>query len=116
RIDFEDLQGARDYSGQRAYSQSKLANVMFTNELARRLEGTGVTATSVHPGVVRTNFGAEDQAWYFTVVSRVVRPLLKTPAQGAQTPIYLASSPDVDGVTGQFFANGKRKSANKVAY
>jgi hypothetical protein len=70
----------------------------------------------VHPGVVRTNFGAEDQAWLFTVVSHVVLPFLKTPAQGAQTSIYLASSPDVDGVTGQFFANGKPKSANKVAY
>src|SRR6266581_8975982 len=54
RIDFNDLQSARNYSGQRAYSQSKLANIMFTNELARRLEGTGVTASSVHPGVVRT--------------------------------------------------------------
>jgi len=60
RIDFDDLQGERDYSGQRAYSQSKLANVMFTYELARRLEGTGVTATVLHPGVVRTSFGAED--------------------------------------------------------
>jgi len=116
RIDFDDLQSARNYSGQRAYSQSKLANIMFTNELARRLEGTGVTATSVHPGVVRTNFGAEDQAWLFTVVSKVVLPFLKTPAQGAQTSIYLASSPDVDGVTGQFFAGGKPKTANRVAY
>ncbi len=116
RIDFNDLQSARNYSGQRAYSQSKLANIMFTNELARRLEGTGVTASSVHPGVVRTNFGAEDQAWLFTVVSKVVLPFLKTPAQGAQTSIYLASSPDVDGVTGQFFAGGKPKTANRVAY
>jgi retinol dehydrogenase-14 len=116
RIDFDDLQGARIYSGQRAYNQSKLANVMFSNELARRLEGTGVTANSLHPGVVRTNFGAEDQAWFFTVISRLVRPLLKTPAQGARTSIYLASSPDVEGVTGQFFANGKRKTANKLAY
>jgi len=116
RIDFDDLQSARNYSGQRAYSQSKLANIMFTNELARRLEGTGVTATSLHPGVVRTNFGAEDQAWFFTFIGHVVRPFLKTPAQGAQTSIFLASSPDVDGVTGQFFANGKPKTANKVAY
>jgi retinol dehydrogenase-14 len=115
RIDFDDLQGARAYSGQAAYSQSKLANVMFTNELARRLEGTRVTATSLHPGFVRTDFGAEDQAWFFSVVSHVVRPFLKTPAQGAQTSIYLASSPDVDGVTGQFFVNGKPKTANKAA-
>ena len=116
RIDFDDLQGALNYSGQRAYNQSKLANIMFTNELARRLDGAGVTATSVHPGVVRTNFGAEDQAWFFTIISRVVRPLLKTPAQGAKTPIYLASSPDVDGISGQFFVNRKPKTANKVAY
>jgi retinol dehydrogenase 14 len=116
RIDFDDLEGAHSYSGQRAYSQSKLASVMFTNELARRLEGTGVTANSLHPGVVRTNFGAEDQAWLFTVVSHVVLPFLKTPAQGAQTSIYLASSPNMDGVTGEFFANGKPKTANKVAY
>ena len=115
RIDFDDLQGARVYSGQAAYSQSKLANVMFSNELARRLEGTGVTANSLHPGVVRTNFGAEDQAWLFTVVSHVVLPFLKTPTQGAQTSIYLASSPDMDGITGQFFANKKVKTANKVA-
>src|SRR5437667_5212258 len=116
QIDFDDLQGTRNYSGQRAYNQSKLANVMFSNELARRLEGTGVTANSLHPGVVRSNFGAEDQAWFFTVISRVVRPLLKTPAQGARSPIYLASSPDLDNVTGQFFANGKPKTANKLAY
>jgi retinol dehydrogenase 14 len=115
RIDFDDLQGGRAYSGQAAYSQSKLANVMFTNELARRLQGTRVTATSLHPGFVRTDFGAEDQAWFFSVISHVVRPFLKTPAQGAQTSIYLASSPDVDGVTGQFFVNGRPKTANKAA-
>jgi retinol dehydrogenase 14 len=115
RIDFDDLQGARNYSGQRAYSQSKLANIVFTNELARRLQGTGVTATSVHPGVVRTNFGSEDQAWFFQIISRVVRPFLKTPAQGAQTPIYLASSPEVEAITGQFFANRKPKTTNKAA-
>src|SRR6185437_2786508 len=83
---------------------------------ARRLEGTGVTATCLHPGVVRSNFGAEDQARFFAVISRVALPLLMTPAQGAQTSIYLASSPDMDGVTGQFFANRKPKTANKVAY
>ena len=116
RIQFDDLQGARDYSAQRAYSQSKLANVMFTNELARRLQGSGVTANSLHPGVVRTNFGAEDQAGFFAVMGGVVRPFLKTPAQGAETSIYLASSPDVEGVTGQFFANRKPKTANKLAY
>src|SRR6266852_3084953 len=107
RIDFDDLQGEQNYSGQRAYSQSKLANVMFTYELARRLEGTGVTATVLHPGVVRTNFGAEDQAAYFAIMTRVARLFMKTPAQGAATPIYLASSPQVEGITGRYFANRK---------
>ena len=116
RIDFDNLQSARDYSGQTAYSQSKLANVMFTNELARRLKGSGVTATCLHPGFVRTDFGAEDQAWLFSVISNVVRPFLKTPAQGARSSIYLASSPDMDSVTGQYFVDGKPKAANKVAY
>jgi retinol dehydrogenase-14 len=116
RIEFDDLQGVRHYSGQRAYNQSKLATVMFTNELARRLEGTGVTANSLHPGVVRTNFGAEDQARWFAVVSRVILPFLKTPAQGAETPIYLASSADMASVTGKFFANRTPRTANKVAY
>jgi retinol dehydrogenase 14 len=115
-IAFDDLHGVRHYLGQRAYNQSKLANIMFTNELARRLEGSGVTANSLHPGVVRTNFGAEDQAWFFAIMSRMLLPLLKTPEQGAQTSIYLASSPDLDGVTGQYFAKGRPATANKEAY
>ncbi len=116
RINFEDLQGERNYSGQRAYSQSKLANVMFTYELARRLDGTGVTATVLHPGVVRTGFGAEDQAAYFAVMSRVARLFMKTPAQGAVTPVYLASSPEVEGITGRYYAGRKPKTASKAAY
>jgi retinol dehydrogenase-14 len=116
RIDFDDLQGARKYSGQRAYNQSKLANVMFTFELGRRLEGTGVTANVLHPGVTRTAFGAEDQAWYFTTGSGLARRFMKSPEQGAQTPILLASSPEIEGLSGTYFANGKPKEANKLAY
>ena len=116
RIDFDDLQGERNYSGQHAYSQSKLANVIFTYELARRLEGTGVTATVLHPGVVRTGFGAEDQAAYLAVMIRVARLFMKTPAQGADTPIYLASSPQVEGITGRYFVNRKPKTSSKVSY
>ena len=115
RIDFDDLQGERKYSGQRAYNQSKLANVMFTFELARRLEGTGVTANVLHPGVTRTGFGAEDQAWYFTTGSGLARRFMKSPAQGAETPIHLASSPEVEGVTGTYFANRKPREANTLA-
>ena len=116
RIDFDDLQGARKYSGQRAYNQSKLANVMFTYELARRLEGTGVTANVLHPGVTRTAFGGEDQAWYFTTGSGLARRFMKTPAQGAETPIHLASAPELDGVTGRYFANRKPRKSNTLSY
>ena len=116
RLDFDDLQGERGYSGQRAYNASKLANVMFAFELARRLEGTGVTSTVLHPGVVRTSFGGEDQTRLFAVLTRVARPFMKTPARGADTSIYLASSPAVDGVSGAYFANRTPKQANKLAY
>ena len=116
RLDFGDLQGERAYSGQRAYSQSKLANVMFTYELARRLDGTGVTATVLHPGVVRTGFGAEDQAAHMAVMIGVARLFMKTPAQGALTPVYLASSPEVEGITGRYFAGRRPKTASKAAY
>ena len=116
QINFEDLQGQRAYSGQRAYNQSKLANVMFTYELARRLSGTGVTATVLHPGVVRTAFGAEDPSPFWKVFIPLTRPFMKTPAEGAQTSIYLASSPKVAGVTGTYFANRRPKSSNKASY
>ncbi|WP_448808828.1 SDR family oxidoreductase [Agromyces bauzanensis] len=116
RIDFDDLQGERDYSGQRAYNQSKLANVMFTYELARRLEGTGVTANVLHPGVTRTDFGAEDQARYFAWMSGMSRPFMKSPARGAATPIHLASSPEVEGVSGRYFANRTAKKSNTLSY
>jgi retinol dehydrogenase 14 len=116
RIDFDDLQGERRYSGQRAYNQSKLANVMFTYELTRRLEGTGVTANVLHPGVARTGFGTEDPRRLDRLLSTVARPFMKTPEQGAATPVYLASSPDVEGVTGRYFANGKPKRSSGRSY
>jgi retinol dehydrogenase 14 len=116
RIDFGDLQGERNYSGQRAYSQSKLANVMFTYELARHLEGTGVTATACHPAVVRTSFGAEDQAAHVAGVIRVARLFMKTLAQGAVTPVYLACSPEAEGVTGRYYANRKPKTSSKASH
>ena len=105
KIDFDDLQGERRYGAGRAYSQSKLANVLFTYELARRLEGSGVTANCVHPGAVDTGF-----LRYKSVLGMVVRglmaaarPVLLNAEQGAATSVYVASSPEVDGVTGQYF-------------
>jgi NAD(P)-dependent dehydrogenase (short-subunit alcohol dehydrogenase family) len=115
RIDFDDLQGERSWSGQRAYNQSKLANILFTHELARRLRGTGVTANAVHPGVVRTGFGAEDPGG----IQRMITPfmwLLKSPEQGARTSIHLASAPELEGVTGQFFANSRPRRSSKRSY
>ena len=89
---------------------------MFTYELARRLAGTGVTATVLHPGVVRTAFGAEDPTAMMRAMTLIARPFMKTPQQGAATPIYLASSPEVEGVTGQYFANRRPKKSSKSSY
>jgi len=116
RMNFDDLQGEHGYSGQRAYNQSKLANVMFTYELARRLEGSGVTATVLHPGVVRTGFAAEDPSPLWKILLPLIRPLLKTPEKGAATSIYLASSPEVEAVTGKYFVNSKPKTSSKLSY
>jgi len=116
RIDFADLQGERSYSGQRAYNQSKLANVLFAYELARRLEGTGVTANVLHPGVVRTAFGAEDPARMQRWRLPVVRPFMKTPEQGAATSIHLASAPELAQVSGQYFADSRPKRSSSRSY
>jgi NAD(P)-dependent dehydrogenase (short-subunit alcohol dehydrogenase family) len=116
RINFESLNGEHGYNGQRAYNQSKLANVMFTFELARRLEGTGVTATVLHPGVVRTSFGREDSGAWMRLMLPVVRPFMKSPEQGAATSIHLASAPEVEGVTGQYFANARPRAASRASY
>jgi retinol dehydrogenase-14 len=115
RIDVSDLQGERRYSGQRAYNQSKLANVMFTYELARRLADSGVTANTLHPGVVRTNFGREDSTTWMRLMLPVIRPFMKTPQRGAATSVYLASSPELDGVTGQYFAGGRPRASSKAS-
>jgi retinol dehydrogenase 14 len=116
RIDFDDLQGERSYSGSRAYDQSKLANVLFAYELARRLKGTGVTSNALHPGVVRTSFGADDPAGIQKFVVPLLRPLMKSPERGAATSIQLATAPGLEGVTGAFFANGRRTRSSKASY
>jgi retinol dehydrogenase-12 len=103
-IRFDDLQGARKYSGWKAYKQSKLANILFTNALARQLDGTGVTVNSLHPGFVRTNFlQVFERRWGGWLIRAVADRIAMSPEQGARTSIYLASSPDVAGVTGRYF-------------
>ena len=116
RIDFDDLQAARSYSGARAYNQSKLANVLFSYELARRLGGSTVTSNALHPGVVSTSFGAEDPGQLQTLLVPLLRPFMKTPAQGAATSIHLASAPDLKQVTGRYFANRKPKASAQASY
>jgi retinol dehydrogenase-14 len=114
RIDFGDLQGERSYSGARAYNQSKLANVLFTYELARRLPAARVTANALHPGVVRTSFGAGDPGTVQRMFTPFMRPFMKSPARGAATSIHLASAPGPEQVTGGYFAGSKPgKSAGR---
>ncbi len=115
-IDLDDLQGERSYSGARAYSQSKLANVLFTYELARRLRNTSVTANAVHPGMVRTAFGAEDPGRVQRLLVPAIRPFMKAPARGAVTSIYVASASSLERVTGRYFADSKPTRSSKASY
>jgi NAD(P)-dependent dehydrogenase (short-subunit alcohol dehydrogenase family) len=114
-INFNDLNGEQVFRSGQAYGQSKLANVLFTYELARRLEGTGVTVNALHPGFVATNMGANN-GWYV----RVFRPLMNlfslSVEEGARTSIYLALSPEVEGVTGKYFIECEPVSSSPASY
>jgi len=105
-IHFDDVEGKKGYRPLRAYSQSKLANVLFTRELSRRLEGSGVTANSLHPGVVATRFSS-GEGFSFWVLRQATRLLGISPERGAETTIYLASSPDVEGATGGYYTRSR---------
>ena len=110
-IHFGDLQGEQRYGGFGAYGQSKLAQILFTQELARRLQGTRVTVNACHPGVIRTNLGMGGTS----AVVRFVRMFFKGPEKGAETPIYLSVSPEVAGVTGKYFANKHLREPSRAA-
>jgi NAD(P)-dependent dehydrogenase (short-subunit alcohol dehydrogenase family) len=114
-MDFEDLQGEKKYSGYHAYSQSKLANVLFTYQLAKQLEGTGVTVNTLHPGVVRTGFG-KDHGGLMSILVTVGRPFMISPDRAARAAIYLATSPELEGLTGKFFSRGKEKRSSRESY
>lgn len=115
-LDFEDLQHARRYDGKVAYQRSKLANILFTRALAKRLEGRGVTANCLHPGVVRTRFGQDgDISGALAFFFRLARPLFLAPAAGARTSIYLASSPEVGQVSGEYFVKSKAARPSDAA-
>jgi NAD(P)-dependent dehydrogenase (short-subunit alcohol dehydrogenase family) len=116
RIHFDDLQGEQSYSGARAYNQSKLANVLFTYELARRLRLTTVTANAVHPGLVSTSFGASDPGRAQRLFVPVLRPFMKSPAQGAATSIHTASAPELERMTGRYYAKSKPTRSSRRSY
>jgi NAD(P)-dependent dehydrogenase (short-subunit alcohol dehydrogenase family) len=101
-LDFDDLQSAKNFRAIRAYSRSKLCNILFTRELARRLRGTGVTTNCLHPGFVATRFG-DETGGLLSAVTRVAKLFAISPAKGAETIIYLASSPTVANITGLYF-------------
>lgn len=114
RIDFGDLQFERGYSGYRAYARSKLCNVLFTYELSRRLEGGGVTANCLHPGVIATGWGRND-AGLLGVLVRLGAPLLGRPERGARTSIFLAADAGVAGVSGRYFERCRERPSSRAS-
>jgi NAD(P)-dependent dehydrogenase (short-subunit alcohol dehydrogenase family) len=114
KLDFNDLQLTHGYSGFRAYGRSKLCNILFTRELARQLAGTGVTANSLHPGFVNTRFG-DDSKGFLSYFFRFAKNFAISPEKGAETIVFLASSKEVDGVTGEYFYQCRKKTPSPEA-
>ena len=115
RINFKDIHLAKKYSSIKAYAQSKLANIMFTYELARKLEGSNVRANCLHPGGVRTNFG-KDLNGLFGFVFQKMGGLLRTAEKGAETIIWLVSSDEAEGLSGKYLKDKKEIRSNKISY
>ncbi len=113
KIHFDDLMLSKNYGGFKAYAQAKLANIMFSYQLSRFLADTPATVNALHPGGVASNFG---DGLFLKTLYRVGRPFLKTPAEGAETVVYLATSPEVNGVSGKYFDNKKAVSSSKRSY
>lgn len=112
RIDFENLQGEREYRSLRAYRDTKAALILLTYELARRLQGTGITVNAVHPGVIRTNLGKGE----YPPGAELVRPFFKDPIKGADTPLYVATAPELAGVTGRYFSKRRPVRSDDATY
>jgi NAD(P)-dependent dehydrogenase (short-subunit alcohol dehydrogenase family) len=115
-LDFSDLQTTKGYAGMPVYGRTKLANIYFTTELSRRLDGTGVTANALHPGTVRSGFARDgDAGGWFGIGIRIAQPFMLSAAKGAETSIYLASSPEVEGVSGRYFVRRRARTPSKAA-
>jgi NAD(P)-dependent dehydrogenase (short-subunit alcohol dehydrogenase family) len=115
KVKFEDLQGEKKFSGWQAYGQSKLAMILFTHELATRLDGTGVTVNSAHPGVVRTNF-AKNNGGLVSFGFRLIGTLFISPQTAAKRILYVATSPDVEGVNGKYFTKMHAAKSSQESY
>jgi NAD(P)-dependent dehydrogenase (short-subunit alcohol dehydrogenase family) len=111
----ENLQGEKRYSQFNAYRSSKIGNILFTYELARRLKGTGITVNCVHPGPVRTDF-TRKAGGTLLFMSKIFGPIMKSPEAGARTPIYLATDNEVAGVSGGYFVNCKQRKSAGITY
>jgi retinol dehydrogenase 12 len=114
-LDFNDLQNQRRYQGFKVYGQTKLMNLLFTYELARRMQGSGVTANALHPGFVATNF-AKNNGGFMKFGMGLAKFVALTPERGAATTIYLATSPEVEGVSGKYFNHKKAVSSSSQSY
>ena len=116
-LNFDDLQSTRRYSAFAVYGASKLANLLFNSELARRLAQSGalVTTNALHPGLVRTGFGHNNRSWYWRLVYLVLDRAGRTPEQGADTMLYLATAPELASMTGQYFADRKPVTPSAAA-
>jgi len=113
-VNWDDIQFSNKYSGMKAYGQSKAMNMLFTNELAQRLEGTGVTVNALHPGVVGTNiFSGFGNNIFIKALSKVASLFMLSPEDGAKTTLYLSESADLNGVNGSYFADQKEKKPLK---
>jgi NAD(P)-dependent dehydrogenase (short-subunit alcohol dehydrogenase family) len=114
-LDFDDLQTSRGYNGWKAYQRSKLANILFTRELARRLARTGVTANCLHPGFVKTSFGENNRGfWGIGIRLGKLFAAISVP-RGAETPVYLASAPEIEGISGKYFDKCREREPNAAA-
>jgi NAD(P)-dependent dehydrogenase (short-subunit alcohol dehydrogenase family) len=115
RLDFDDLGHARRYRAMRVYGQSKLCNILFTYELARRLAGSGITANCLHPGAVATGLG-RNNGRLATVGTKLLAPFFRTPEAGADTAVHLATAPELATTTGTYFANRRPRRSSAVTY
>jgi NAD(P)-dependent dehydrogenase (short-subunit alcohol dehydrogenase family) len=114
-LDFDDLGSARSFSWMAVYGRSKLANILFTRELARRLEGTGVTVNALHPGAVRTGLGMNNDAPLLKLLVALVRPFFRSPEKGAQTSIWACSAPELAKLSGRYFSDRRERTPNAHA-